>query len=102
MNSRSAGGADQAGLASGSATYASYASITSAGDTVAAPSLPTSTPAAKFAMIAASVAEPPAASVSARYAVTVSPAPTTSYTSRAAVGFFNDTATTEIYTMPRS
>ena len=51
--------------------------------TVAAPSFPTSTPAAKFAMTAASAGVPPAASIAARYAVTVSPAPTTSYTSRA-------------------
>ncbi len=42
---------------------ASYASITSSGETVAAPSFPTSTPAAKFAMTAASVGVPPAARI---------------------------------------
>src|SRR5438067_2057287 len=59
---------------------------TSAGETVATPDLATSTPAAKFATCAASRTDAPAASAVPTHAVTVSPAPETSNTSRAIAG----------------
>src|SRR5437773_1877108 len=59
---------------------------TSAGETVATPALETSIPAAKLATSAASRTLAPAASAVPTHAVTVSPAPDTSYTSRAIVG----------------
>jgi hypothetical protein len=57
--------------------------MTSWGDTVAVPRLPTSTPAAKLASQAASETSAPAAIALPSHAVTVSPAPDTSKTSRA-------------------
>ena len=54
--------------------------------TVAGPNLPTTTPAARLASRAASASEAPAASPSASAAMTVSPAPVTSDTSRASAG----------------
>ena len=54
--------------------------------TVAGPNLPTTMPAARLARCAASASEAPAASPSASAAMTVSPAPVTSDTSRASAG----------------
>ena len=53
---------------------------------VAGPNLPTTMPAARLARRAASVSEAPAARPSASAAMTVSPAPVTSATSRASAG----------------
>src|SRR5207244_9760339 len=64
----------------------STAASTSAGAAVAVPSLPTTTPAAWLASIAASASVAPAPRASPTVAMTVSPAPVTSKTSRAAVG----------------
>src|SRR5262245_60426521 len=58
----------------------------SAADAVAVPSLPTTMPAARLASTAASSKLAPATSANAALARTVSPAPVTSNTSRAAVG----------------
>ena len=59
------------------------------GSAVAVPSLPTTTPAAQFASRAASSRDAPAARARPRVAMTVSPAPVTSKTSRAAVAMWS-------------
>src|SRR5215213_1420323 len=63
-----------------------HAQSSSAGSTTAVPSLPTTTPAAAFATRMASGRLAPAASNVPSVAITVSPAPDTSYTSRASAG----------------
>ena len=60
--------------------------MTSAMSAVAVPSLLTTTPAAAFAMCIACVNDRPPACASASAAITVSPAPETSKTSRARAG----------------
>ena len=54
--------------------------------TVAVPNFPTTTPAAELAIIAASCQEAEEALLRVKLAMTVSPAPVTSYTSRASAG----------------
>src|SRR6185436_5049749 len=65
---------------------ASTAASSSSGPTMEVPSLPTTTPAASLARAAARSSGTPAAAARVRVAITVSPAPVTSKTSRAAVG----------------
>ena len=66
--------------------YTSKLASNSAGVSVAVPSFPTTTPLAWLAISAASSGVAPALSASVKSAITVSPAPLTSKTSRARVG----------------
>src|SRR5262249_26221289 len=58
----------------------------SSGVTTAVPSFPTTTPAAWLATFTAATRSAPAPSIAPSVAITVSPAPETSYTSRACAG----------------
>src|SRR5207247_936120 len=62
------------------------ASFNSVGVTVAVPSFPTTIPAARLASVAASIRPEPQATAKLNTLITVSPAPVTSYTSRAFAG----------------
>ena len=70
--------------------------------TVATPILPTTMPAPRFASAAASPSSRPAATPAASSAITVSPAPVTSNTSRARVGSVSGSASRRNSVMPCS
>src|SRR5574341_2180336 len=75
-------GADEAGRPRDDVIVAHFFGNNSARVAAAVPSLPTTMPAARFAMRTAFSSPAPAASMTARAAITVSPAPVTSSTSR--------------------
>ena len=74
----------------------------SAGLTVAVPRLPTTTPAAWLEKTVASTGEAPAAMANVKAAMTVSPAPETSKTSRATVGTWKGGSLRRHKSMPNS
>ena len=74
----------------------------SCAETVAVPTFPTTIPAAWLARTAAAGRDAPEARASARTATTVSPAPVTSYTSRAKAGTANGERPRSTSSMPRS
>src|SRR5882672_6642548 len=79
-------GSDKSGSAGNDDLHIGLQVKSSSGCTTAVPSLPTTIPAAWFASRNASAKVAPAANMTPRMAITVSPAPLTSYTSRATAG----------------